>query len=316
MGGPVMTLPTLKQLHYFVTIVDEGGISRAAARLLIAQPAISEQISGLEVLLGAKLLTRSARGTKPTDAGLVLYRQASSIMRQIEQLSALVASADLEPAGLVGIGLISSLAARLSDSLLSTCHIRYPKIRLRIVEGTSVDIREQVMAGRIDLGLAFGDSEVPGLVRRPLFRQKLFVVGAPHLLADDSAPGISTSELAHHALVMPSAPNAIRMTLDRSFARLGLSPNVVAETTSLHGLLAAVTAGLGLTVLPVGEPLPPSNADGLVRRELMPSLHLQAALLSSALTPPGSAALAVQGVLAEIIVSRVSQNVWVGSELD
>lgn len=315
MSKAMPTLPTIRQLQYFVAIVDDGGMSRAAARLLVAQPAISEQISGLEIQLGVKLLTRSSRGTKPTDAGLVLYRQASSILRQMEQLSGLVEVADREPTGLVGIGIISSLAARLSDSLFSACRERYPKIRLRIVEGTSVDIREQVMAGRIDLGLAFGDGEAPGLIRHPLFRQKLFVAGAPNLLVQETGPGISISDLAAHALVMPSAPNAIRARLDRSFANLGMSPNVVAETTSLHGLMAAVRAGLGLTVLPLGEPLPSAAPDGLVRKELMPPLHLSATLLTSALTPPSSAAMAIQQLLADIVSTRVTSGTWVGSEM-
>jgi LysR family nitrogen assimilation transcriptional regulator len=77
----------LRHLCYFVKIVDAGSISRAATTIHVAQPALSQQIAELEEQLGLALLQRSARGVRPTKAGEVLYREAVSILKQVEQLS-------------------------------------------------------------------------------------------------------------------------------------------------------------------------------------------------------------------------------------
>ena len=75
-----------RQLRYFVKIVEAGSFSRAAATIHVAQPALSQQIAELEERLGLKLLQRSARGVTPTAAGEVLFREASSILHQLDQL--------------------------------------------------------------------------------------------------------------------------------------------------------------------------------------------------------------------------------------
>lgn len=82
----------LRHLRYFVSIVDAGSFCRAAATIHVAQPALSQQIAGLEATLGATLLHRSARGVCPTQVGKIFYREAVSILQRVEQLRGIVRS--------------------------------------------------------------------------------------------------------------------------------------------------------------------------------------------------------------------------------
>src|SRR5277367_3621072 len=97
-----------RQLRYFVKIVDAGSFSRAASVVHVAQPALSQQIAELEERLGVMLLQRSARGVRPTAAGEILYREASAILHQLDQLPSAIRPSSGEPEGTVSLGFVSS----------------------------------------------------------------------------------------------------------------------------------------------------------------------------------------------------------------
>src|ERR1700759_1887487 len=102
-----------RQLRYFVKIVEAGSFSRAASIVHVAQPALSQQVAELEERLGVALLQRSARGVRPTAAGEIFYREASAILRQLDQVPATARSDPDQPEGVVNLGLVSSLAPGL-----------------------------------------------------------------------------------------------------------------------------------------------------------------------------------------------------------
>lgn len=118
----------LRHLRYFVRIVEAGSFSRAATLIHVAQPALSQQIAELGEKLGLSLLQRSARGVRPTVAGEVLYREASSILRQMEQLPGIVRSSSGEAVGTVGLGMSSTLAASLAGQIVDVCRAGLPKV--------------------------------------------------------------------------------------------------------------------------------------------------------------------------------------------
>src|SRR5690606_27156840 len=97
----------LRRLHYFVTVVDCGSVSRAAGRLHVAQPVLSQHVRRMEGELRTTLLDRSARGVTPTDAGRRLYQHARSLLEQAAQLPELVRDAAANPIGEVRIGMRS-----------------------------------------------------------------------------------------------------------------------------------------------------------------------------------------------------------------
>ena len=136
-----------RHLRYFVKIVEAGSFSRAAATIFVAQPALSQQIAELEEQLGVSLLQRSARGVRPTAAGEVLYREASAILRQVEQLPSIVRSSGGEAQGVVSLGMSSTLAATLAGAFIEACKSALPKITLKFTERQRINQVEDTISG-------------------------------------------------------------------------------------------------------------------------------------------------------------------------
>src|ERR1700679_3749681 len=126
-----------RQLRYFVKIVEAGSFSRAAATIHVAQPALSQQIAELEERLGLSLLLRSARGVRPTAAGELLYREASTILRLMEKLPGIVRSESGQIEGTVSVGMSSTLAATLAGAFIEACKTALPKVTLKFAVAAS-----------------------------------------------------------------------------------------------------------------------------------------------------------------------------------
>ena len=164
----------IRQLKYFVRIVELGSLTRAAESLYIAQPALSQQMSSLEKDLGVKLLSRSVRGVSVTQAGEAFYRQANTILKQVENARLIVSSEHDHPSGMVSIGIPSSIANVLAVPLFSAVRKKYPDILLEINETPSAFLDELVINGRIDIGLLFNFSRTKGLKLRKLIAESLY----------------------------------------------------------------------------------------------------------------------------------------------
>ncbi len=122
-----------KKLKSFVKIIDTGSVSRAASILRVAQPALSQQIASLEQHFKHQLLIRSNVGITPTEAGLILYRHAQIMLKQIDQASIEIDQSAKSVAGRVSIGLATySSSSSLSLPLLKEMRARYPQIIVHI----------------------------------------------------------------------------------------------------------------------------------------------------------------------------------------
>ena len=143
----------LTHLRAFLTVVEEGSINRAAARLLRAQPAVGRQIKLLEESFGLPLLERSSAGVQPTAAGLMLVEHARLIFQDIARAEAAMAGVGQEPAGIVTVALPSSLVEQLSTRLFGEVKARYPLIKLNLMEGDSHAVAGWMREQRADLAL-------------------------------------------------------------------------------------------------------------------------------------------------------------------
>jgi len=312
----------LRHLRYFVKIVEAGSFSRAATTIHVAQPALSQQISELEEQLGLTLLQRSARGVRPTAAGEVFYREASSILRQMEQLPGIVRSSDGEPEGAVSLGMSSTLAAWLAGPCIEQCKAALPKVTLRFSVADSETIKAKVEAQGLDMAAVYEDELVSNFARMPLFRQRLYVVRrtsprdkAGAMSPDSMSPGsMSLRELAELPLVVPSQANVTRRLLDRVFAESGHTPNVVTEADVLSSILSAVGTGIGVTVIPKGD-LTDIPVNGLAAPLLLePPLYLTASIISSSDYPLTRAGEAVRNMLVRVIAGKLSETATPGAE--
>ncbi|RDJ27026.1 LysR family transcriptional regulator [Bosea caraganae] len=305
----------LRHLRYFVSIVEAGSFSRAATTIHVAQPALSQQIAELEEKLGLSLLQRSARGVRPTAAGEVLYREASSILRQMAQLPGIVRSSSGEAVGTVGLGMSSTLAASLAGRIVDTCRANLPRVTLKLAVADSETIRARVESHSLDMALVFEDEMVPAFARKLLFRQRLYLV--PSQTTNVPGAVISLAELARLPLVLPDQANVTRRMLDRVFDAAGLRPAIMVEADQFSGLLSAVRTGIGATIIPMGA-LDQSAGSGLAQPILIePPLHLTASIISSSDYPLTHAGEAVRGALIQIIHDHLQQTrpagtTWIG----
>jgi LysR family nitrogen assimilation transcriptional regulator len=293
-----------RQLRYYVKIVEAGSISRAAALIHIAQPALSLQIAELEDYLGVSLLQRSARGVRPTAAGELLYREATAVLKLLEQIAGVVRSSSGVAQGVVSIGVASVLGPDWVAQFVATCHAALEKVSLRLVVTDSAALRDQLSAQQLDLALVFEDDLRAAFTRETLYRQRLYVFHAKTMPMGSS---LSLEELAQYGLVLPSGPSLVRAIADRAFKEAGLAPKLVAEVDDYSSLLSTVRTGMGATILPQGDRA--GLGDDMAEPVLIePPLHMTVSIASVQEKPLSYAADEVRKVLRSCVESHVREK--------
>lgn len=248
----------LRQLRYFVAIVEEGSLSSAAKRLEVAQPSLSQHVVKLEDELGTPLLLRSPRGVVATAAGKLLAEHAREILDAVGSAREAVRRLGTEPRGLVTLGLPSAAANVLSVPLVETVRLEMPEVRLRVAEAMSGYIQEWLDAGEIDLGILYDTSAASHLQVRPLLVEALYLVTAPDawpVAADPSglvAEPVLLAEVARLPLVLPSPQHGLRQRLDRIAREQGVELEVQVEMDALPQIKALVARAGDYTILPHG----------------------------------------------------------------
>ncbi|MDN7184300.1 nitrogen assimilation transcriptional regulator NAC [Caballeronia sp. SEWSISQ10-4 2] len=290
----------LRRLRYFVKIVDIGSLTQAAEVLHIAQPALSQQLITLESEFQQQLLVRTKRGVTATEAGATLYRHAQLILRQYEQAQADVKSAGQTLSGSVSVGLAPGTgASALSLPLLTSVRARHPDILLYINENFGTTLSELIMNGRMDMAVLYGDKPVHGLSFQLLLNEELFLV-APRSMG--IAPGqIAVTDLRDVPLLLPRPYNYLRKYVDEGFARVQMVPKVVAEIESATTLAAAVSAGIGATILPDSTARVVAGTGDVVQcRIVSPVIKIPLSVCLSDHLPLSEPAAAVKDILLEL----------------
>jgi LysR family transcriptional regulator, nitrogen assimilation regulatory protein len=274
----------LKQLEYFVNVVDLGGFSRAGRLLGVAQPAISRQIRSLEVELRQNLLLRNGRGATPTEAGKRLLGHARGILQQVDRARREVDESKDAPVGHVVVGLPPTVARHLTLPVVREFRQRYAGGSLSIVEGLSATIHEWLLVGRVDVGVVYNHIASPAVDVRPLFDEQLCLIAAGR--KGRPVRALRLRELPLYPLIIPSRPNAIRMLVDTRLAELGLKPQVAMEIDAVPAILELVAEGHGNAVL---SPRALDNTDAArllcARPIVQPRLASRLAVATSAQRP-------------------------------
>jgi len=314
----------LRQLKYFVRIVELGSLSRAAKDLFIAQPALSAQIMNLEKELDVRLLARSVRGVAPTEAGQALYLHAQAVLRQIERLRHDVQGPT--PSGPVSIGMPTSAANVLAGPLIAAVGERFPDVRLKIVESLSGHLYELAANGRLELSLLFephpesapgepvDDALHHGGAHLPLVDEDLCLIHAPQDGDTPQRGDISVADAAAFRLALPAHANITRRLIDRAFDKAGVKMDLLAELDSLSTIQSIVTKGQAATILSPAAFIGPGALSGLsVRRIVDPPLVRRLSLYSSEVVGLGAAADQVALLIPELAHALVDSGTWEGA---
>jgi LysR family tcuABC transcriptional regulator len=303
----------LRQLRYFVRVVELGSMGRAALDLGVVTSALSQQISRLESELSTRLLQRISSGVVPTDAGLAFWRQAQLALRHADDAVRAAQMARLS--GHVSVGLPPSTSAVLGLPFMAAMRERYPDVRLHLVESLSGNLTSMLRARQLDLAVLFQADRGQRWSVLPMLDERLFVIARPGLPGLPEHEHVAIAQLADLPLILPSNQHGLRALLNAVCSRERYALNVVAEIDGLAMLMDAVRAGYGATIQPgaalarlVGEPLTVLEiVDSAARRP-----NLLVSLSDDELSPAG---LAARVVLESVTRELVTSGRWPGATL-
>jgi LysR family nitrogen assimilation transcriptional regulator len=164
------------RLRYFSVVARLGSVRRASEALHIAQPALSRHIQILEEDIGVALLTRSSRGVVPTQAGALLVQGADTLTEHAAQVLANVRAEAITPRGVVRVGALPSVAARAMPDIISDCRARFPEVTFSLSQGYTPQLRDMLLADRLDLAILTDAGSHPDMLVEPLYRENMWLV--------------------------------------------------------------------------------------------------------------------------------------------
>ena len=240
----------LRQLEYFVAVAQESHFTRAAKRLHVAQSGLSASIRSLERELGASLFTRSTRQVQLTPAGQALLIEARRALSATDAAKDAVAAVQGLLRGSVSIGSLQCLHAVHLPSVLASFLAAYPGLEIRLRQGGSGELIEQVRAGSLDVAFVSRPARLPEDVRVvTLASEPLVLACSPeHPLAQ--RPQVKLADLEGERFVDFPVDWGSRDLVDDVLAGAGVERRVALEVTDVHSLLDLVTVGLGVALVP------------------------------------------------------------------
>jgi DNA-binding transcriptional LysR family regulator len=263
----------LRHLRYFVAVAREQNFTRAARRLGIAQPALSQQIQALEHELGVVLIERSNRTSGLTEAGAGLLKRAEQILLEVQDAAhEMAAHAGLRTGTVrIGCALQTRLEGRL-PALLATFHAASPGIRITFREVHTRQVLELLQRGEVDLGLIHlgkvdrtvvgGSTASPLLALAQLGSEPLVLIVNPsHQLAGQSV--VPFEALRGETLIAFRPGATVRKMVALAAKRCGFAPHIGFTTANIGTVRAFVSAGLGVALVPrsaLDAPSPPLRA--------------------------------------------------------
>ncbi|HEX2529996.1 MAG TPA: LysR substrate-binding domain-containing protein [Burkholderiaceae bacterium] len=306
----------LRQLRYFVEIVDHGSLSRAARVLHIAQPALTQQIHHLEEELEAKLLHRSAQGVLATDAGKKFYEHAQAILKQVGDAKSAIAQSTGKPAGTVALGIPQSVSGAFALPLLTAVRKTYPEISLQLTEELSGNLIEQLKSGRINLALLFDDGQLTAFATTPLVEEDMMYITRAGSQFAARGHSISIAKALKAPLILPGLQHGVRPRIENIVRGAGLSVDSVIDINSVAILKSALMADLGATILAVA-PVLPEIERGAMRAVPIAGAKFSRtiALCSSKNIPLTAAAAAVQRLVLDVTKKLCNGGSWLGARV-
>ncbi|MFC4909733.1 LysR family transcriptional regulator [Actinomadura gamaensis] len=240
----------IRQLEYFLAIVDHGGFTRAASVLYVSQPALSQAMQGLERDLGGALFHRIGRRAVLTEAGRALIEPARATVRSLETARARVAAVGELRTGRLDVAAMPSQAVEPLTSMISSFAGRYPGVSVAIKAAfTARDVVEMVRTGSAELGLLASAGPLPDaeVSAHPVGRQRFVVVTWPDgPLSERTAVGCE--ELAGLRLIVGQRGTGMRAYVDGLRER-GVRFAIAAETEHRVSIIPLVLAGVGVVVV-------------------------------------------------------------------
>ncbi|WP_151447438.1 LysR substrate-binding domain-containing protein [Lacisediminimonas profundi] len=245
----------LRQLRHFIAVAEEMHFGRAAARLHMTQPPLSQSIRALETDLGTPLFLRTSRSVSLTAAGLALLPESRRLLQQAEALPDMARRAAAGESGRLTVAFVSIADYSVLPQFLRRFGQSHPQVQIELREATSDVQWEDLAAGRIDLGLLIPplpDKLADQLDYQPVLSEPLVVAAPDGLKALPARGPVSLAALAGQPLLVfprriaPSFHDAILSC----FRQAGITPHIGQEAIQMQTIVALVSAGMGIALVP------------------------------------------------------------------
>jgi len=238
-----------RHIQYFLAVAEHLSFTKAAAALHVSQPALSQQVRQLEESLGAQLFDRSGRTTRLTDAGAVYLLYARRAYQELQEAKRAIHDVSDLSRGSLRVAVTPTFTTYLVGPLIEAFHSRHPKITINLREISQERIEELLLAGELDVGIAFDEIQVPEIEAIPLLNETLaLVVSRRHRLAEERS--ITSQGLSAESLVLLSTEFATREQIDRYCRKYGIRPKVQMEANALGAVIEIVRRTSLSTLLP------------------------------------------------------------------
>jgi DNA-binding transcriptional LysR family regulator len=238
---------TLNQLITLIKIIELKNFSMAADELYITQSAVSHSIADLESELDIKLIHRGKNGIYPTETGVKILKHARTIVANMEYIKQEVSASLKLQTGQVKIGSFEGVSTNFVPGIIRLFKLRYPKIDLKIFEGTEEEIRDWILSSTIDMGFITFPCDT--LKTIPIISDDMMVVlSEAHTLATQNP--ISIEELTKYSMMITWNSNC-QLLVKKAFKSLtGKLPPWKYKVSNIGTLLAMVKEGLGIAIMP------------------------------------------------------------------
>lgn len=316
----------LRTLRFFIAVLEAGSLSRAAASLYIAQPALTARIKKLENELGAQLLERSHAGVTPTPAGLQLYEDARRLLSDVDAVRERIQRLPKGPEGSVTVALPFLLASLLAGPLLARLQVSHPRIRVFIRDNLSLLVRQSMDERRAEIGVLVDTPLAEGLECRPLARESIYFCGRD----DDGSvqawlkPSRASSvarrprleidfeKAARLPLLLQSRRFAIRRQVEEAALARGVALNIAHEHDSTRVIRSLFMAGAGFAFTPACSlhDAPARGGQWLLARVAQPRLQRTYTVATASDKPLDAAAQVVLQVLGEQVRELINSGRW------
>ena len=306
----------IRQIRYFVAVIDSGSLSRAARQVHVAQSALSKQMSALEDDLGVQLFHRSHNGVVASEAGKVFYEYAQGMLKHLNDARAAVSSRQEDVSGSITVALPQSVATILAMPLMRAVASRYPRVAFHLNEELTGNVMDQLLHGRIDLAL-FSSHDLPAQVLfSPLIEEDFYLIHRASA-ADAPAPGeVTLQQALARPLVFPSQAHGhcTRTLVEHGAARHSMTVGEIAmEVNSVHILKSAVEAGIGHTIMPLNLAVREIEDGRLVAHRIAADgLCRTLGICSSASMPASHLKTQISELIREVVHDMCACGDWPG----
>jgi DNA-binding transcriptional LysR family regulator len=241
----------IRHLRYFLAVAEELNFSRAAHRLNMAQPPLSQQIMQLESHLGVQLFERETRPIRLTVAGLTLLEQARPLIKRFDQLELKLQLMGSGDTGSLAIGFVSSAMYELLPDVLKQFRSQYPRVHLDLTEMTGLEQEEALHEHSIDVAFIRGVTADQDFLGQVLLEEPL-VVAVPAQWDLAKKGSISLKSLKKEPFVLyPTKPDPTYANFVKAVClEAGFEPRVVQEANELQTAASLVASGIGIALMP------------------------------------------------------------------